>query len=62
VCLPLAGTEHLYRCLIRVQHTLLQEFLMKCVDQWLQLCTTRADPGTQCRSRYQGLMMMLLVQ
>ena len=52
VCLPFTWTKHLHRCLIRVQHTLLQEFLMQGIDQWLQLCAARADPGTQCRSRY----------
>ncbi|CAE6861681.1 hypothetical protein R69746_08680 [Paraburkholderia aspalathi] len=52
VCLPFTWTKHLYRCLIRMQHTLLQEFLMQGIDQWLQLCAARADPRTQCRSRY----------
>lgn len=50
--LPLAGTEHLNRRLIHMQHTVLKDFLVNCIDQRLQLRAARADLGTQCRSRY----------
>jgi hypothetical protein len=45
------SAKHQYRCLIRMQHSLLQDFLMEGINPWLQLCAAHADPGTQCRSR-----------
>ncbi len=47
----LAGTEHLHRRLVGVQHRLLQDGLAECVDQRLQLHATPAHPGTQRGSR-----------
>jgi hypothetical protein len=47
ISLALAGAEHLHRGLIRMQHILLQDFLMECVDQRLQLYAARAQPAVQ---------------
>jgi len=35
MCLAFVGADHLYRRLIRKEHTLLQDFLMQRVDQRL---------------------------
>lgn len=51
VGLFVARLEHGHRCLIRMQHRVLEKSTFERIDQWLQAHTADANPLGQCRAR-----------